>query len=282
MQIKLITNRQAEIVVPEYLYVSQDNYEIMPVGGLVKYYHYLYCDSATSCIVVIVSGKAQDGRPSIAISHLSRPQRFAKFFSEVENNFTGEICVFAHGANPPQPGTNSDGTPDYTALRNLGIVNDWISNHSAVTHSGDKLTIIQATLLFGEGNPSVYESDLDCYGVDISNPKNLIVSNKRFALSAVDRDPSGGLQTLFCIYGLRIEPQMVLLRTAEAFDRSNPNSLYANEQKLLTIAGEDNFERYANMSDAGILAALSSTPDAEVPWFCDTIRQAAQYVKINL
>ena len=177
MQIKLITNRQAEIVVPEYLYVSQDNYEIMPVGGLVKYYHYLYCDSATSCIVVIVSGKAQDGRPSIAISHLSRPQRFAKFFSEVENNFTGEICVFAHGANPPQPGTNSDGTPDYTALRNLGIV---------------------------------------------------------------------------------------------------------NEQKLLTIAGEDNFERYANMSDAGILAALSSTPDAEVPWFCDTIRQAAQYVKINL
>ncbi|MFR9533056.1 MAG: hypothetical protein SNG20_07240 [Rikenellaceae bacterium] len=243
---------------------------------------YLYCDSATSCIVVIVTGCNANSEPIVAISHLSRPQRFECFLEKVCSEFVGNIHLFAHGANPPEPGIK-DGKNDYTALRNAGIIMNFVLAHSVVQLSEGiepaQPQIDQVTLLFGEGNPSDYDSNLDCYGVDVSNPEELIVSNKRLTLQAEDRDPTGGLQSLFCSYGL--DNGMVLLKASEAYCSEISTSLYANKDKLLGSAHSDKYEQYVNMSDEEILAKCSSTPDAEVPWFCDSIRRASQYVIDN-
>lgn len=272
MKVRLNRGTQPQAIPTGSLYVSQDNYEIVDLKDNSGKLKYLYCDSATSCIIVIVSGKNKAGNSQVAITHLSRPERFERFWELVEENFTGEICVFAHGANPPEPGCK-DGKADYTALRNTGLVNKWILDHSLAVVESPQPAVKQATLLFGEGNPSDYNSNLDCYGIDISDPENLTVSNKRLDLTIEDRDPTGGLQSLFCPYGLKLQPPMVLIRSGEAID-----TLHGREKELLELAHADDYERYASMKDEQILQECSSTPDAEVPWFCDTIRTAAQYV----
>ncbi len=283
MKIKLRRVLNKEEVTNDVFYVSQDNYELIDLKLQKDVWKYLYCDSATSCIIIIVTGNNTLGNPAIAISHLSRPDRFNTFWKIINDNFRSEICVFAHGANPPQPGTDKSGEADYTALRNLNIVNQWILKHSIYNtnqNPNSNFLIQQATLIFGEGNPSEYRNDLDCYGVDISTGIP-VISNRRFNLSIKDRDPSGGLQSLFCSFGLKLDPPMILIQASKAFSSIDQSSLISNKDRLLKIAHENNYERYENMTDKEILRECSSTPDAEVPWFCQTIREAAKYVRIN-
>jgi len=80
-----------------FLYVGQDNYYIGTNDSDIKY---LYSDSATSCIIVIIEGTNKHGEPIVALTHLSRLERFKTFFNLVESHFYGEISVFAQGANP--------------------------------------------------------------------------------------------------------------------------------------------------------------------------------------
>lgn len=86
----------------EIVYVSQDNYYVAELesGKDVVY----YCDSATSCIVIISVGYSEEYKKNLAvISHLSRPGRFDDYFSKVETIFNGEIDIYAAGANPAYP-----------------------------------------------------------------------------------------------------------------------------------------------------------------------------------
>lgn len=243
-----------------FYYVAQDNYLFYRMSYLGQH---LYCDSATSCIVLIVIGDiAVKGNATVLISHLSRPGRFRAFFDLVEGNFLqgSGISIYASGANPPEPCKKSDGTYDYTACNNVLQVSEWVSG---LSKKGIKVN--QLSMSFGQGDPSVYENNLDCFGV-VTKPV-LKISNDRIKLTGNDRDPTGGLQTLFCIYG---SPNKI---------RKQSDNFAKNEQDtLVSLAKDDDFQRAVNMTDEEILKGYSSTPDFEVPWFAETIRTAAEFV----
>ncbi len=242
----------------EIIYVSQDNYYIADLTGKNVVY---YCDSATSCIVIISIGFSEDyGKKIALISHLSRPGRFEKYFSMVETLFTGDVAIYASGANPPEPCLKADGKYDYTAVRNAKQVSEWVES--------GRVQVKQASLKFGQGNPAIYNNNLDCYSLSCDKTGNYKVSNDRIYLTNEQRDPTGGVQTLFCIYA---DP-------AEIRDQKE-NFTESEIAELVQCAHDKNLEQAAEMTDKEILSTYSSTPEYEVPWFCDTIRQAGLFVK---
>lgn len=233
----------------EIIYVSQDNYYIADLTGKNVVY---YCDSATSCIVIISIGFSKDNGKEIAlISHLSRPGRFEKYFSMVETLFTGAVTIYASGANP----SNDD-----TAVRNAKQVSKWVES--------GRVQVKQASLKFGQGNPAIYTNNLDCYSLSCDETGNYRVSNDRVYLTNEQRDPTGGVQTLFCVYA---DP-------AEIRDQKE-NFTESEIAELVKCAHDKNLEQAAEMTNEQILSTYSSTPEYEVSWFCDTIRQAGLFVK---
>lgn len=246
----------------EIVYISQDNYCIADLtGGKDVVY---YCDSATSCIVIISMGYSEYcGKEIALISHLSRPGRFENYFLKAETLFNGEVDVYASGANPPAPCLRADGTYDYTALRNAAQVSKWVSS--------GRVQVRQASLKFGQGNPAVYTNNLDCYSLSCDKAGNFKVSNDRIYLTNEQRDPTGGVQTLFCIFA---DPSAI---------RDQMESFTESEiAELVKRAHDKNLERAAEMTDEEILSTYSSTPEFEVPWFCTSIRQAGLFVKNNM
>lgn len=255
----------------EIVYVSQDNYYVADLdsGKDIVY----YCDSATSCIVIISVGYSEDYKKNLAVvSHLSRPGRFKDYFSKVEALFKGEIDIYAAGANPAYPCLKKDGSYDYTALRNATQVSQWVSSRSieqeSQSDSSGSVKVRQASLKFGQGNPSIYNNNLDCYSIACDKNSNITVSNDRIYLTEEQRDPTGGVQTLFCMYG---NPDLI---------RNQAESFSDDEIAVLVqTAHDNNLEQASEMTDKEILNTYSSTPQYEVPWFCDSIRQAGLFVK---
>ncbi|MCI8410692.1 MAG: hypothetical protein HFJ09_15770 [Lachnospiraceae bacterium] len=243
----------------EIVYVSQDNYYVadLSLGKDIVY----YCDSATSCIIIITVGYSEYCQKDVAlISHLSRPGRFDDYFSKVNILFNKDVDIYASGANPPYPYLRKDGTYDYTALRNAEQTVKWISS--------GRVQVRQVSLKFGQGDPSIYTNNLDCYSITCDKKSNIMVNNNRIYLTNEQRDPTKGVQTLFCMYG---NPMAIRLQTEEFSDEEIA--------ALVQQAHDNNFEGAADMSDEEILATYSSTPEYEVPWFCDSIRQAGLFVK---
>jgi hypothetical protein len=252
-------------------YVSQDNYVVTYVDGFSDKLK-LYADSATSCVIVVVTGKDQNGKDMIAMAHLSRYARFQYFFTIIDACFKGEVRVYASGANPPEP-IPVQTKFDYTAFRNAVTVLDWVHDYRKDINDGlppcpkqGNIQIVEASLSFGQGNPSVYTNSLDCFGIE---SKDGTVSHTREWLSNDQRDISRGVQTLFCIFG---DSNMV---------RPQIKDFLPQEISPLVEKAKNNadFVKAADMEDAEILQKFSSTPDFEVPWFCDTIREASQFVK---
>ncbi|MDL2318747.1 hypothetical protein LJC74_06715 [Eubacteriales bacterium OttesenSCG-928-A19] len=223
----------------------------------------MYCDSAASCIIIIVTGATNafgSKREAIAISHLSRPGRFSAFFSIIKRYFTyGDLQIYAAGANPPEPYQKTSGEYDYTARNNALQVMQWIDSI--------KDGVKQVSLRFGEGNPAIEKNNLDCLGI---SAHSLQTSNARITLTLDERDPTGGLQTLFCMYA---NPSLIRNQSKEFTD--------TQKTELVRIAHGKSLHTYVNAKDEVILKTFSSTPEFEVPWFCDTIRQAARYVEKN-
>lgn len=246
-------------------YVSQDNYVFATCDqntGLT-----FYADSATSCIIVIVKGQNAEGKEMIGMSHLSRTARFHDFFAMAEEVFQGDVVVYASGANPAEP-IQTKGGLDYTALRNTDTLRGWLNQHAFNPEEEGELSnprIVGNMIREGIGNPSDYDSNLDCLGYHTLNGG---VSFDRQWLADAERDETGGLQTLYCIYGEQgmVRPQAVDFTDEEA-------------AALIQNAKDQDFERAADMTDEEILETFSSTPNYEVPWFCDTIRASAIYVK---
>ncbi len=243
------------------VYVSQDNYCLVdsPDENTV-----FYCDSATSCIILITTGTSKKtGNEATLISHLSRPGRFNAYFDLVNEIFGDNLVkIYASGANPPEKYVKKTGDVDKTALRNASQVIAWLSSKAQ--------TIDQVSLKLGQGNPAIYNNNLDCYSISFDSSKTAFVSNTRVYLTDEQRDPTGGLQTLFCIYG---DPNVI---------RNQYAGFSENEIQALVAAAKDaGLDNAATMSDEEILEHYSSTPEYEVPWFCDTIRQAAVFVKTH-
>lgn len=248
---------------PDYFYVSQDNFVICSVNTVKPIR--LYADSATSCVIIIAIG----ANGKICMSHLSRPGRFKMFFDVIKRVLTGEIEIFAAGANPPEPIDTGNGSFNYTALRNAYIVTHWAGQFTPTTENacGD---IKRLTLRLGEGDPSIKENNLDCLGILTASQTspNTVINNERIELTQEERDPTGGIQTLFCIYG---NPDY----TMNALETFTPTEV----DLLVQLARRDNLQSAADMTDDEILHTYSSTPGCEVAWFADSIRQAANFVK---
>ena len=259
-------NKQSNLAVPDgFYYVDQDNYYIAnlnepTVGNPEKY---LYSDSATSCIIVVVEGKNTRGDPIVALAHLSRTERFETFFEIVENNFVGAVDVFAQGGNPANA---------QASQLNSETVLTWIqANRTSTVSSGAHWSITNVTLALGLGNPQ--EDNRGSYGIDLTL---MTVSNDSFNLTMKDRDPTGGLQILYCVFGLKVSPIIRLHHRGTAFTEDEINRLVA-----MANLPENNWVGLLKKTQAEVLT-LSSTPNCEVPWFYNEVRQGALYVKEHL
>lgn len=259
-----------------FLYVGQDNFYVGDAHD--ETIRYLYSDSATSCIIIVLEGKDENGKDIVALSHLSRIERFHSFFDKVNNHFHGEVAAFVQGANPPQPLLNATTNDlDYTSLRNARMVTDWLTQHTPSNEHNEIIIppdqsytfnwyIKQSTISLGLGNPTFCHRG--CYGINLND---MTVSNHQFDLTLNDRDQTGGLQTLFCVFGLKVKPQIVLHNVLEEFTD-------AQKEKLVNQAHEENWEDIADLTDEEILKKYSSTPEYEASWFCDTMRESSNYV----
>lgn len=257
MKFSFVNATPDSILPPGFFYVSQDNYYIAnlnePQGT--PAINYLYSDSATSCIIVVVEGKDKDNNPLFALTHLSRKERFLRFFEVVSETFCGAVSVFAQGANPPFEAASQENTQ--TLL-------DWITSNKTTTASW---YINQVTLSLGQGDPQV--AHRGCYGINL---ETIMVSNQRYDLTEEQRDPTGGEQTLFCVFGLKVTPQLVLPVAGESFTEEQLDALVAQ-------ANEENWTDILYMTKDEVLAKYSSTPEYEVPWFYASLRASALYVK---
>ena len=245
-----------------FYYISQENYYIANLN----HPHpttpetYLYSDSATSCIIVIVRGTHANGDPIVALSHLGGPRRFLQFFQVIDQCFVGPAAIYAQGANPPFPTGHGN-----ASLQNTQTLLQWLSQHTN-SNGSKRWYVDECTLSLGQGLPQ--QNNQDCYGIDL---QTLQVSNQRFHLTNEQRDPTGGAQTLYCIFGMEVQPSIPLARADAPFTSEQMDRLVAKAKSYY-------WPQLLQMEDADILAQMSSTPDHEVPWFVETLRNSAQFV----
>lgn len=263
MKFKFVNEKPKSDLPEGFYYVSQDNFYIAnlnkPNPSLPE--KYLYSDSATSCIIIVVEGKDKDSNPIVALTHLSREQRFLDFFRLVGQTFCGPASVFAQGANPPFADAS---------VQNTATLLKWINeNNKAICPSGQKPVwyIDQLTLSLGLGDP--LQEDRSCYGIDLTT---MTVSNQCFTLTDKQHDPTGGVQTLFCVFGLKVAPPIVLHKADLPFPKSQVDL-------LVQKAKENKWEDILYMTKDEVMSKYSSTPQYEVPWFYSSLRQSATFVK---
>lgn len=256
-------DRKRNLPIPQgFYYVDQDNYIIANLNqpNAINPEQYLYSDSATSCIIVVVEGLDADSNPIVALTHLSRLDRFETFFGIVGETFVGKVNVFAQGANPSDAQDSQANSDTLLA---------WIdANRTGKAGSSAQWFIENVTLALGMGNPQ--EDHRGTYGIDLVT---MTVSNDAFDLTLVDRDPTGGLQILYCVFGLQVTPSIRLHHAGTPF---------TTEEIALLVAEanlpKNNWISFLYKTPAEILK-LSSTPTCEVPWFFAELRAAAMYVK---
>ncbi|SFC07468.1 hypothetical protein [Pseudoalteromonas denitrificans] len=248
-----------KVLPPGFKYISQDNFYIANLNNqdTTPPINYLFSDSATSCIIVIVEGKDKDNNPLVAMAHLSRKERFLAFFEKVSTSFYGKTSVFAQGANPANAPAS---------IENALTLISWV-NENKQNKATQQWFIEQVSLSVGQGNPQ--EDDRGCFGINLSN---MTVSNQRFLMTDLERDPSGGSQTLFCVFGLKVEPQVILPEAGSSFTQAQLNLLVAK-------AHSEQWTDILYMTKDEVLNKYSSTPQYEAPWFFSSLRDSALYVK---
>lgn len=247
-----------------FMYVGQDCYYLVSQTDAhqLNSPKYLYSDSATSCIILILEGTGHDNQAQWIMTHLSCSERFLAFFDLADRLFSGPVSLFALGANPPSAEPSK---------RNRRTLLEWIQahRHSQQFRSRDHADwyIDQVTLALGLRVPQKERNG--CAGIDLQTST---VSTQSYTLTDQQRDPNGGIQTLFSIFGLSTNPPMALHNVAESFRENQIRQLVEQAERVHWTA-------ILEMTDAQILASCSSTPDDEVPWFCETLRASAGYVK---
>ena len=254
-----------------FLYVPQDNYYFCNPETSEK--TYLYSDSATSCIILVLVGKDKQGEPLVALTHLCREIRFREFFRLAEEKFDGATALYAYGANPAWP-VAKGGSFSYDALANVDTLQKWTVQkvwYPEKSAEAPSFYLSQTTICVGMGDPN---TGYGVCGIDIdpASKDYLKVSNKNFILDGNDRDKTHGLQTLFCIFGVKSGLPSLLLRSAEdEFTQEEIDALVAGAK------GRD-WGKLANLTDEEILDRYSTTPEYEPTWFCENLRESARFV----
>ena len=243
-----------------FFYVHQDNYCVVTVQD--SPHRYLYSDSATSCIIVILQGRNLAGEDTVLLAHISDPQRFEALSEVVDSSFSGPVQVWAQGANPHSA---------EASVCNVRILMRWLSDHAQREQEASSRqlawSVERVHLALGQGEPG--QHDHHAFGIDL---ERRIVSNKAFKMTPVQRDPTGGAQVLFAMFGASLPPRLRLWNAEDEL----PLALQCD---LVTAARKAHWTRLVRMSDDDILYACSSTPTGDVPWFSDTLRMSAQFVE---
>lgn len=262
-----------------FLYIPQDNYYLADLAQVPKNepIEYLYSDGATSCIIVIVEGQSRAKTPLVALAHLSKKESFHAFFELVNQHFVEDIVVYAQGANPPEEHKNESQQKDPEELEedqqdsynNTQIIQQWVIQHSSIVESKG-FYIREQVLALGKGHP--LEANRDCLGINLQTRQ---VSNQRFTLTTKQRDEYDGLQTLFSLFGHELAPPLYLRSVDQPFTQEQIIT-------LLYLAHGYDWTNILSLDDEDMLYYFSTTPDCEVPWFCESLRQSALYVQKHL
>jgi hypothetical protein len=251
------------------LYVDQANYALVPMFERTGP-RYLYCDSATSCIIVIGQGLNSQGAWIASIAHLDSPACIQAYFEGVlDRSYSGQVYVYAQGANPPGDSSSKENAAALTSClkeRTSGRFS-WTPD---IRHMG-----------LGEGDPRV--KDRGDYGISIA-PEVPIVSTQPFALELPERDPTGGEQTLFCIMRRQMTPPIQLRDAQTPF----APTLVAQLVKVAATYRKDPknpktaFTYLINLTSEGVRSTWSTTPQYEAPWFSDELKQSCCYTRVYL
>lgn len=260
-----LTSEPPTTDLPEgFFYVSQDNYCLVNLSQPDLNKRYLYSDSATSCIIVIMKGRSAADEDILVLTHLSRPLRYDYFFNLVGVNFAGPVSIWAQGANPPDA---------IDSIHNVESLMNWTIRHSTASFEQNSPAekpswfIERVTLSVGQGNPR--QKRRGDYGIDLAT---MTVSNKQFDLTLEQRDPTGGVQTLFCVFGMKVWPHVWLWEASKEFPEETVD-------RLVQAARKENWTQILEMTDQEILKKYSSTPECEADWFVPTLRRSAEFVK---
>jgi hypothetical protein len=244
---------------PGFFYVNQDNYCLVRMRD--SAHRYLYSDGATSCVIVILQGRDAAGEDIALLAHVSDPNRIDVLFRLVPATFVGPVAVWAQGANPPSA---------EASVVNARILMRWLSERAQrerVPDHTERLWFFDHVhLAIGQGDPVADE--LHAFGFDLDRSA---VSRRIVRLTPEQRDPTGGMQALFSMFGQHLEPRVLLWNAEEPF----PWSLQCS---LVETARKAHWERLARMSDEEILYACSTTPTCEVPWLAPSLRASAELV----
>ncbi|WP_169558424.1 hypothetical protein [Propionispira raffinosivorans] len=250
-----------------FKYVGQDNYCIYDLEAEKQTpYSYLYSDSATSCIIVIAIGESmKNGHKTVCMAHLSRLQRFDAFFQLMTKTLKQGVYLYAQGANPVSDSTTQTSTQNVIILmQNLQSI---INANSAY--------FATLSISVGQGNPNcgwgTYGVSVDAASADYLQP-----TNRYYELSNTDRCTAQGVQTLFCVYGLKT----MNIHPEQLFILHNTDELEFPKNEIKTLVDRaiaDDFTQICDMTDDEILTKYSSTPQYEAAWFCATMREAAEF-----
>lgn len=251
------------------LYVAQANYALVPMFQSTGP-SYLYSDSATSCIIVIGEGTDAQERSIASIAHLDSPACIQAYFDTVlDKTYVGEVYIYAQGANPPHDSSSKENAAALNkclGLRKAGGY-PWLPD---IQHLG-----------LGEGDPRV--KDRGDYGISIA-PEVPIVSAQPFDLELLDRDPTGGVQSLFCIMRRQMNPPIQLRDAQTPFT----DALIAQLVKIAATYRKDPndpktaYTYIIDLTSDEVRATWSTTPKYEAPWFSDELKQSCCYTRVYL
>lgn len=253
-----LTDAPRQVQLPsQFFYVSQDNYLVVPVhsGSAPRY---LYSDSATSCVIVVMQGHDQHGEEIVFFTHTSGGIRSERMFEVIDNTFVGPVNVWAQGANPPEASSSHT---------NIVMINSWLEDHAQPDSSA--WYVNQAECYLGQGDPRFCNRGE--FGVDLHLG---VISNRSFELESNHRDPTGGLQSLFTLFGRHVQPKLLVWDASHSFPHSATH-------QMVDAAWDAGWTVLLDLDSDTILRHCSTTPDYEPDWFVDTLLQSAQFVLLQ-
>ena len=252
-----MTLKRDPSLLPGFFYVSQDNYCLVRPGH--SAHRYLYADGATSCVIVILQGHDAGGDDIVLLTHISDPNRIDALFRLVTATFVGAVEVWVQGANPPSA---------EASVCNARILMRWLSDHTSPERGAGEPEppwfFDRVHLALGQGDP--IEQELHAFGIDLVRRE---VSSRAMHLTSAQRDPTGGMQALFSMFGQQIQPRLLLWDAEQPFP-------WPLQCSLVNAARKAHWARLARMSDEEILYVCSTTPTCELPWFAPTMRRSAE------
>ncbi|TNE43564.1 MAG: hypothetical protein EP343_32630 [Deltaproteobacteria bacterium] len=239
----------------QFFYVNQDNFVIVPRHDS-GYPRYLYSDSATSCVILVMQGHNAAGEEIVMLSHTSGDVRSQELLSILDDTFVGPVWLWLQGANPPDMASSK---------KNIAMVEEWLERYKL---PGDNPWYVeQAECFLGEGDPRI--GNRGEFGVDL---RQGVVSNRSFQLSSEERDPTLGVQSLFTLFGRHIRTPLLIWDATQPFPEDVIDC-------LVVAAFHSGWTSLLNLDHDTILNHCSTTPDFEPDWFVETLLQSARFVK---